>query len=181
MYSQTWDATSPSLDNHDSRMVRETLNGTYSTTGHYTHEKGLIDRESDSEGFGQLNITTASRPSNWDTDKDGMPDWWEKAYGTNPNVADNNGDINGDGYTNLEDYLNWCADPHFTMKGKIEVNLSSYFAGYTRPSYRVSYTANGAVAAVSGNKAHRIQWLRQGPVFRKGDRFAGWRFAYPQL
>ncbi|MDD6517432.1 MAG: fibronectin type III domain-containing protein [Prevotella sp.] len=142
----------PELDNHDSRMVRETLNGTYSTTGHYTHEKGLIDRESDSEGFGQLNITTASRPSNWDTDKDGMPDWWEKAYGTNPNVADNNGDINGDGYTNLEDYLNWCADPHFTMKGKIEVNLSSYFAGYTRPSYRVSYTANGAVAAVSGNK-----------------------------
>ena len=141
----------PELDNHDTRMVKETLNGTYSKTGHYTHNKGLIDRESDSEGFNGLNIVSASRPANWDTDKDGMPDWWEKAYGTNPSIADNNGDLNGDGYTNLEEYLNWCADPHFTIKGKMEINLANYFAGYTRPSYRVSYTAKGAVATVNGN------------------------------
>lgn len=133
----------PELDNHDTRMVKETLNGTYSKTGHYTHNKGLIDQESDSEGFNGLNIVSASRPANWDTDKDGMPDWWEKAYGTNPSIADNNGDLNGDGYTNLEEYLNWCADPHFTIKGKIVINLANYFAGYTRPSYRVSYTAKG--------------------------------------
>lgn len=68
----------PELDNHDTRMVKETLNGTYSKTGHYTHNKGLIDRESDSEGFNGLNIVSASRPANWDTDKDGMPDWWRK-------------------------------------------------------------------------------------------------------
>ena len=141
----------PELDNHDQRMVRETLNGTYSKTGHYTKKKGLIDRESDSEGFNGLNITYAQRPSNWDTDNDGMPDWWEKAYGTNPNVADNNGDLNNDGYTNLEEYLNWAAEPHFEINGKTQVNLGTYFAGYTRPSYRVSYTDNGAVAGISGN------------------------------
>jgi hypothetical protein len=42
-----------------------------------------------------------------DTDGDGMPDAWEKQYGLNPNdPADANGDINGDGYTNIEKYIN---------------------------------------------------------------------------
>jgi hypothetical protein len=34
-----------------------------------------------------------------------MPDDWERANGTDPARADNNGDVNGDGYTNLENYL----------------------------------------------------------------------------
>ena len=42
-----------------------------------------------------------------DSDKDGMPDAWEKANGLNPNdPSDANGDINGDGYTNIEKYIN---------------------------------------------------------------------------
>lgn len=42
-----------------------------------------------------------------DSDKDGMPDAWEKKYGLNPNDAsDANGDINRDGYTNIEKYIN---------------------------------------------------------------------------
>ena len=42
-----------------------------------------------------------------DTDGDGMPDAWEKKYGLNPNdPSDANGDINGDGYTNIEMYIN---------------------------------------------------------------------------
>ena len=42
-----------------------------------------------------------------DTDKDGMPDKWEKKYGLNPNDAsDANGDLSGDGYTNIEKYIN---------------------------------------------------------------------------
>jgi hypothetical protein len=35
-----------------------------------------------------------------------MPDAWETAYGTNPNVPDNYLDLDGDGYTNLEEYIN---------------------------------------------------------------------------
>ena len=141
----------PELDNHDQRMVKETLSGSYSKTGYYTGKKGLIDRESDAEGFGGLNITTASRPSNWDTDKDGMPDWWEKAYGTNANSADHNSDLNGDNYTNLEEYLNWMADPHFTMSGKITIDLATYFAGYTNARYQVVACAEGAVAGINGS------------------------------
>ena len=42
-----------------------------------------------------------------DTDGDGMPDAWEKANGLNPNdPSDANGDITGDGYTNIEKYIN---------------------------------------------------------------------------
>ena len=42
-----------------------------------------------------------------DTDLDGMPDDWERAYGLNPDdPADANGDLNGDGYTNIEKYIN---------------------------------------------------------------------------
>jgi len=46
------------------------------------------------------------RPANYDTDADGMPDVWEAAMGTSPTVADNNGNIENNGYTNLQNYLN---------------------------------------------------------------------------
>ena len=41
-----------------------------------------------------------------DTDQDGMPDAWEKQFGFNYLLPDNNGDADKDGYTNLEEYLN---------------------------------------------------------------------------
>lgn len=42
-----------------------------------------------------------------DSDKDGMPDAWEKANGLNPNdPSDAVKDCNGDGYTNIEKYIN---------------------------------------------------------------------------
>jgi len=42
-----------------------------------------------------------------DSDNDGMPDAWEKANGLNPNdPSDANKDCTGDGYTNIEKYIN---------------------------------------------------------------------------
>ncbi|MDR3118961.1 MAG: polysaccharide lyase [Mediterranea sp.] len=42
-----------------------------------------------------------------DTDKDGIPDAWETKYGLNPNdPSDAVKDCNGDGYTNIEKYIN---------------------------------------------------------------------------
>jgi hypothetical protein len=142
----------PELDNHDQRMVTETLNRTTSTQGYYTHKPGLIDRESDAGGFESLNIEPASRPQGWDTDGDGMPDWWEKAVGTNPQQADNNDDRDGDFYTNLEEYLNWMAAPHFTITGKTTVDLGAYFCGYAQPRFQVVDAPTGVVATIDDAK-----------------------------
>jgi hypothetical protein len=42
-----------------------------------------------------------------DTDGDGLPDSWEKKYDLDPkNPADATADLNGDGYTNIEEFIN---------------------------------------------------------------------------
>ena len=40
-----------------------------------------------------------------DIDSDGMPDEWERKYGLDALVNDSAGDMDGDGFTNLEEYL----------------------------------------------------------------------------
>ncbi|HKX26445.1 MAG TPA: Ig-like domain-containing protein [Blastocatellia bacterium] len=53
--------------------------------------------------------TVAGGPAPIDTDRDGMPDSWETAVGLDPKTPDHNGDQDGNGYPNLEDYLNSLA------------------------------------------------------------------------
>jgi len=61
-----------------------------------------------------------------DADLDGMPDWWEKKYGLDPNnAADNAGDKNKDGYTNIEEYINDTDPTEYIDYHKPESNLSS--------------------------------------------------------
>lgn len=63
----------------------------------------LIDSQSEVGGWPVL----ASAPAPADRDRDGMPDVWEEARGLNSREpADHNGDRDGDGFTNLEEYLN---------------------------------------------------------------------------
>lgn len=141
-------ANQPALDIHDQRMIRETLNGTYSVTGSRSGKKGLPDSELDKgcEGFEGLQFATVRRDASWDADGDGMADWWEKAMG----IDDPNADANGDGYTNLEDYLNWMAEPH--VIGEQKIDLRQFFAGYTNdPVFTIVGMTGNVKATVKGH------------------------------
>lgn len=54
-----------------------------------------------------LTVDTGGWPGGYslDTDGDGMPDWWETKYFGGPTAADPDDDPDGDGRTNLEEYL----------------------------------------------------------------------------
>lgn len=140
----------PLLDDHDARVVKETLNGTYTYVGSVSGKKGLPDNQADVGGW--ENYFQQTRPATWDSDHDGMPDWWETLIGTNPNSApddysDSNADPNGDGYTALENYLNWLANPYAaTAPGvPVRIDLAPYSAGFTSASYGLLTPTGGTV------------------------------------
>ena len=117
-------ATLPRRDAVDERIIKEVRTGKipplqiaqgsqekakfYGYAQKYTDElAGLVTK-----GF----VTDPSEVGGWpeykgtpylDSDGDGMPDDWEKKHDLNPaNPADAGGDLNGDGYTNIEDFIN---------------------------------------------------------------------------
>jgi len=85
-------ATLPVRDAVDTRIVDDVRNET----------GGFINTPSDVGGWPTL--SGGSPPT--DTDGDGMPDSWETPRGLNPNSNDSAGDRDGDGYTNIEEYIN---------------------------------------------------------------------------
>jgi hypothetical protein len=66
-------------------------------------------RDSDGDGMPDELNQRADNPTNLredtDDDNDGMADWWEEKYGFDPlDPSDADGDADGDGYSNLEEY-----------------------------------------------------------------------------
>lgn len=147
-------ANEPSLDDHDKRIINETLDGSYTYKGSKTGKKGLIDRESDAGGYEEFPNET--RPQDYDIDQDGMPDWWEEAIGHDPLTADNNAVDSPFGYTALEEYLNWIAEPHFCISEATETAVASVydiFAGFGKgTSFSIEGTSEGYSARIDGNQ-----------------------------
>ena len=86
-------ASLPRRDSVDARIINEVKSGTGS----------IIDSQEQVGSWPELKSTTPPV----DTDEDGMPDAWERKFGLNPHDAsDGSKDKDGDGYTNLEEYLN---------------------------------------------------------------------------
>lgn len=95
----------PALDEHDTRVIAEVRSGTAKFKGSKTGLPGLPDSQDDVGGW--ENYPEVKHAADFDSDRDGMPDAWEKQHGLNPtDAADGNKDLTGDGYTNLEKYLN---------------------------------------------------------------------------
>ena len=148
----------PIFDEHDIRIINETLNGSYTYKGSVSGIPGHPDAHEDVGGWEQY--PEVKRPGDWDTDQDGLPDWWEKIHGLNPNsaagdFADANADTDRDGFTNLDNYLQWMAEPHFTADaGKpISVDLKKLAMGYTENVvFTLASNINGT-ATINGYEA----------------------------
>ena len=152
-------ATMPMRDEHHQRNVRETLDGTYTYVGSKSRIKGEIDTEEDitehAAGKGWEDYPEEQRAADWDTDQDGMPDWWEQCIGSNASVANQNDDPNHDGWTLLEDYLEFMAHPYIMVatNGEASIDLKQHFVGFygqngqsVTPSYTLDKQTNGLYA-----------------------------------
>ena len=144
-------ANQPFFDKHDNRIIDETLKGTFTYKGSKSGLGGMIDNEQDAGGW--PNFVSETRPADWDTDHDGLPNWWEKAFGLNENspagdFSDANQDTDKDGFTQLDNYLDWLAQPHYFVNSgeKKILSAADYFKGYEKkPVYTFSELKNGKV------------------------------------
>ena len=147
-------------DEVDARLIQNLVT---QTANHITGESSLGLANG---GFGEL-AGTLPPP---DTDKDGMPDYYETALGWNPAVQDHNtamasggGFVTGTtffppstpaGYTRLEEYLHFLAIPHGTVARNvagsptsITVDLRRFTSGFTvSPVFTVANVVGGTVA-----------------------------------
>jgi hypothetical protein len=111
-------ATLPKRDPVDVRITEQARTGkiaydvAINTENNYQFEHRKLPKDSYKLGI----ITDVSQVGGYpeytgtpykDSDNDGMPDDWEIKYKLNPNDAsDAVKDLNGDGYTNIEKYIN---------------------------------------------------------------------------
>lgn len=155
-------------DSHDLRIIEQLAS--LGTKG------AFIANEQDVGGIGTL--SGADAPA--DSDGDGMPDEWEKANGTDPDKADANGDADGNGYTNIEDYVNSLAHKSdyimypqavtATLKDPTTVVLTWKNAEEGADKIVVEMSENGVdyttAAEVEGNATTAtIQGLKEGQVY----------------
>ena len=162
-------ATMPMRDEHHIRNIRETLDGTHTYVGSKSKIKGEIDTEADitehADGKGWEVYPEEARPENWDTDQDGMPDWYEALIHSDAHTANQNDDPDNDGWTLLEDYLELMAHPYVVVEpnGMATLDLKPYFAGFygqnkkaVTPSYRLPDETNGGFSASIEGSALKI-------------------------
>ena len=145
-------ATMPMPDDQHIRIIDETINGTWTYVGSRSGIKGEIDHEDDCGGF--ESYPEEKRAANFDTDQDGMPDWYEKLVSSDPNTANNNEDPDKDGWTMLEDYLEFMANPYLVIEpgNTGTIDIAQFFKGFTKsPEYTIEGGSSLFNASISGS------------------------------
>lgn len=100
-------------DEHDINVIREVRNYYRSEIGGGSEQYDLPDYwktgpiDDQAEVGGLPDLENQKMPEWIDSNRNGIPDWWEQAQGldsSNPDIAHE--DSNGNGYTHIEEYIN---------------------------------------------------------------------------
>ncbi len=156
-------ASFPERDAVDVRIIDDVING----TGY------IIDDEDEVGGWPELESNTPPI----DSDDDGMPDDWEFAYCLDPcDSSDACDDRTGDGYTNIEEYINWLplAEPMPTRANlncddmvnfyDLSMFAEHYPSSYGSPLYDRKYDFNNDGVISIGDLSYIIKdWLWETP------------------
>ena len=113
----------------DARIIEEVRTG----TARYG-DNGIISSPADVGGWPELESVT--EPIFTDTSENGIPDWWLEKHGLDihdPDVAYR--DLNGTGYTNIEEYLNGTDPTVFVDYTKPENNVNTLTADAFKPPH----------------------------------------------
>ena len=125
-------------DEIDARYMEEAKTGTAKYKGSITQSPGIIDKVADVNGYTEANFGTATRPADFDTDKDGIPDAWEIANGLDPNDATDALTYSLDSkgyYTNLEVYANSLVE-NIMKQGNADAEnkVDEYYPAWKNPT-----------------------------------------------
>lgn len=122
-------------------------------------EGKVISNENQNPVKGPGSLQSGQSPK--DTDQDGMPDLWENAMaGLDASTPDNNGDIDNNDYTNLEDYLNWLAVPHAIAAKNTnrKIDLRTCTAGFNPDAvYTIDAVTHGTATMAPGQSIVMFQ------------------------
>ncbi|WOZ85009.1 pectate lyase [Segatella copri] len=142
-------------DEIDARYMEEAKTGTAQYKGSITLSPGIIDKVSDVNGYTESTFGTAYRPTDFDTDKDGIPDAWELANGLNPNDGSDALTYSLDGkgyYTNVEVYANSLVEDIMKQgNANAENKVDEYYPECKNPTgiSQVITTNPGEIAKVT--------------------------------
>ena len=140
-------------DEVDARYMEEAKTGTATYKGSITNSPGIIDKVADVNGYTEDNFGKGSRPAGFDSDKDGIPDEWEKANGLNPNDAsdaltyslDNKGY-----YTNIEVYANSLVENIMKSENKDALSVvAEYYPTSTSTGISQTVVDKGEVTSIT--------------------------------
>ena len=140
-------------DEIDARYMEEARTGTAKFKGSITKSPGIIDKVSDVNGYTEANFGKGSRPAGFDSDKDGIPDEWEKANGLNPNDASDALSCSLDKkgyYTNIEVYANSLVENIMKSENKDALSgVAEYYPTSTSTGISQTVVDKGEVTSIT--------------------------------
>ena len=140
-------------DEVDARYMEEARTGTATYKGSITNSPGIIDKVADVNGYTEDNFGKGSRPAGFDSDKDGIPDDWEKANGLNPNDASDALTCSLDKkgyYTNIEVYANSLVENIMKSENTDALTgVDEYYPASTSTGISQTVLDKGEVASIA--------------------------------